>query len=710
MRNIVQLYITDLKRIVTNWAALIIILALIALPSLYAWFNIQASWDPYGNTKGIPVAITNEDVGTQLQGQTVNVGDLIVQSLKKNKKLGWTFVDKKKALDMVKHGDAYASILIPKDFSKKMTSILEENPEKPVITYTVNEKINAIAPKITSTGATGIVQQISEEFIKTVSKTVFSIFNELGIELEKDLPDIKNMKNLIFRLENDIPRINQIVNTALNDINTAGELETKVRNNLPIIKNVANKGVQLTNELSDFINKNKEAVQNIIPIIKGNIDQLRELADTKSQIQSILQNYQNNPDEANAALSEINTRLNRGVVVIDYTTGLLEKLNAQSDQKRLSIFINQLTKLKSDLQSEIALNNQIITSKTVADNVKKRLDDVSNLASSKIADIHANFESQYVPAIRRTMDDGMVVLEGTKKVLTDAQNSMPDVERILQDASKGISTGKQTIVKLKKDLPAVEKKIREIAHRIREFDKKADINEIIRFLKHNVNKESEFLKNPILLKEHKLFPIPNYGSGMTPFFTTLSLWVGAMLLISLLTVEVENNQLKSYQVYFGRLFTFLTIAILQSLIATLGDMYLLHTYVADKSWFVLFGVVNSIIFMVMVYTFVSVFGNVGKALGIVLLVLQISGSGGTFPIQVAPRFFQLINPYLPFTYSISLMREATGGILWDIVQKDVIILSIFLIASVFIGVTLKKLINQASEKMIKKVKESGLIH
>lgn len=710
MRNIVQLYITDLKRIVTNWAALIIILALIALPSLYAWFNIQASWDPYGNTKGIPVAITNEDVGTQLQGQSVNVGDLIVQSLKKNKKLGWTFVDKKKALDMVKHGDAYASILIPKDFSKKMTSILEENPEKPVITYTVNEKINAIAPKITSTGATGIVQQISEEFIKTVSKTIFSIFNELGIELEKDLPDIKNMKNLIFRLENDIPKINQIVNTALNDINTAGELETKVRSNLPIIKNVANKGVQLTNELSDFINKNKEAVQNIIPIIKGNIDQLRELADTKSQIQSILQNYQNNPDEANAALSEINTRLNRGVIVIDYTTGLLEKLNAQSDQKRLSIFINQLTKLKSDLQSEIALNNQIITSKTVADTVKKRLDDVSNLASSKIADIHANFESQYVPAIRRTMDDGMVVLEGTKKVLTDAQNSMPDVERILKDVSKGISTGKQTIVKLKKDLPAVEKKIREIAHRIREFDKKADINEIIRFLKHNVNKESEFLKNPILLKEHKLFPIPNYGSGMTPFFTTLSLWVGAMLLISLLTVEVKNDQLKSFQVYFGRLCTFLTIAILQSLIATLGDMYLLHTYVADKPWFVLFGVVNSIIFMVMVYTFVSVFGNVGKALGIVLLVLQISGSGGTFPIQVAPRFFQLINPYLPFTYSISLMREATGGILWDIVQKDVIILSIFLIVSIFIGVTLKKLINQASEKMIKKVKESGLIH
>ena len=173
---------------------------------------------------------------------------------------------------------------------------------------------------------------------------------------------------------------------------------------------------------------------------------------------------------------------------------------------------------------------------------------------------------------------------------------------------------------------------------------------------------------------------------MTPFFTTLSLWVGAMLLISLLTVEVENDQLKSYQVYFGRLFTFLTIAILQSLIATLGDMYLLHTYVADKPWFVIFGVVNSIIFMVMVYTFVSVFGNVGKALGIVLLVLQISGSGGTFPIQVAPRFFQLINPYLPFTYSISLMREATGGILWDIVQKDVIILSIFLIVSVFLSV------------------------
>lgn len=200
---------------------------------------------------------------------------------------------------------------------------------------------------------------------------------------------------------------------------------------------------------------------------------------------------------------------------------------------------------------------------------------------------------------------------------------------------------------------------------------------------------------------------------MSPFFTTLSLWVGALLLVSLLSVDVHSTSetaYRSYHVHFGRYLTFLTIAIVQSLLVTIGDIWLLKAYVADKIWFVLFGVILSAVFMLIVYTLVSVFGNVGKAMAIVLLVLQLAGSGGTFPIQVTPPFFQAIHPFLPFTYAISMMREAVGGILWDIVARDLIALALFAGAALLIGLALKKWINRYSTKMLEKAKQSGLIH
>lgn len=708
MRKIFQIYFTDIKRIVTNWAAFIIIVALIALPSLYAWFNIKASWDPYGNTKDIPVAITNQDAGYTVRGEQINVGKTIVESLRKNKKLGWKFVNEEDAIDGVKHGDYYASILIPKNFSEKITSIINENPEKPIITYTVNEKINAIAPKITSSGATGIVQEISGNFVKTVSETIFSLLHELGIEIERELPNIENMRNFIFKLENEIPEINRVVNTALTDINKAQEIEQKVKTYLPLVEKIATDGEKFSKELSGFVQKNQEAIKNIIPTIKGKLAAIDQSVSTALQVKELLQNYQNNPEGINVELTKINTKLNNSISMLNEVISILKQVDAQSTQHRLSNKIAELNQIKTALQTEVNLNNQVIASKAASQDVINRINNQAQLASSKIHDVVNHFDTN---AIQASVKEGINVLATANHAFEDARKSLPDVKKIMSDASKGIVVGKQTIEAVKKDLPTAEAKIKEIANRIREFEKKANLHEIIKLLKHNVERESDFLKTPVLLKEQKLFPIPNYGSGMSPFFSTLSFWVGAMLLISLLSVDVHNDEkMMSYQIYFGRLFTFLTLAILQSIIVTLGDMYLLHTYVVDKAWFVLFGVINSAVFMIIVYTMVSVFGNVGKALGIILLVLQISGSGGTFPIQVAPRFFQIINPFLPFTYSISLMREAAGGILWDIVLNDVLKLVIFLLASLLIGITLKKIINKISKRMIDKAKESKLIH
>ena len=194
---------------------------------------------------------------------------------------------------------------------------------------------------------------------------------------------------------------------------------------------------------------------------------------------------------------------------------------------------------------------------------------------------------------------------------------------------------------------------------------------------------------------------------MTPFYTVLSLWVGLLLLSSLLSAEVHGDY-KPYQVYLGRGLTFTTIAVIQALIVSLGDIYILGVQSVNPVLLVLGSVFTSIVFTFIVYSLLSVFGNMGKAMGIILLVIQVAGSGGTFPIEVTPKFFQMVNPYLPFTYAISMLRESIGGIYYPVLYKDISILCIYIIVSLLIALPLKKPINKIYKVFNGKFSESGL--
>lgn len=201
MKAIWKIFITDLKNIGTNWVAMVLIGGLIILPSLYAWFNIAASWDPYGNTDQIPIGIVNEDEGATVRDQEIHAGDEVVKSLKENRSLDWKFVDREKAMDKLEYGDYFAVIVIPKNFSESLGTVISDQPEKADVEYYVNEKINAIAPKITEKGASAIVEQVTSNFISTVNEIIFEIFNDLGVEIEKNLPDIEKFEDYLFTLE-----------------------------------------------------------------------------------------------------------------------------------------------------------------------------------------------------------------------------------------------------------------------------------------------------------------------------------------------------------------------------------------------------------------------------------------------------------------------------------------------------------------------------
>ncbi|MFF2157437.1 YhgE/Pip family protein [Paenibacillus chitinolyticus] len=714
MKKIGSIYARDIRNIATNWVAAVIILGLVFLPSLYAWFNIEASWDPYGQTGGIAIAVANNDEGATLRGKQLNLGNEIVASLKKNEKIGWTFVDEKEAMKGVNHGEYYASIIIPADFSAKIATVLTDDPQKADILYYVNEKINAVSPKITSKGATGVIDEVSRNFIKVANGTIFQIFNEIGVELENELPTIEKVKTLVFKLETVFPELNQAVGVALDDVHKSNDIVKKAQDNLPIVTQLAKDGEAFTNKLGDFLGKGSEAVEALGPNIKQDLLLLQQTATATQELTGILKDANFDPAVAKAAIDRVSQRLTVAVDVTDRMIGLFEQLNKYTGGKVMPFVIDRLKSVKDRFQQQLTtvgkIRDAIDKGEKPAQELVDNLNRLSKETAGFIGDILGRYDSEIQPQILQGIAKAKKTAQNAHTVLSEAVKSIPDLQKILGDAAKGLSVGDKELKEIQARLPEAETRIKDLADKIRAFEKEGNLTELIDLLKNNFEKESEFFSEPVQLKENKLFPIPNYGSAMSPFFTTLSLWVGALLLVSLLTVEVHEPGYKSYQVFFGRYMTFGTLAVMQSLMVTLGDMFILKTYVVDKLWFVLFGMVLSAVFMLIVYTLVSVFGNVGKAMAIVLLVLQLAGSGGTFPIQVTPPFFQAIHPYLPFTYGISMMREAVGGILWDIIMGDLVMMAVYIGITLLIGLALKKVINKSSAKFISRAKESKLIH
>lgn len=718
MKNIFKIYKRDLQNIITNWVAIVVMLGLMILPSLYAWFNIKSSWDPYSNTKSISVAVVNKDKAAFFKGQSINVGEELVNKLKINKNIGWKFVDEKEAEKGVKYGKYYASIMIPEDFSYKILSITRDKQEKPTLIYSVNEKSNAVAPKITSKGVTTIQSEVTKTFVKTVNGIIFEMFNKLGIELEKGKPKLKDLMNMIFYVNDKIPEINASIDKLEKGAITLEEFIEKINKDIPLIKDTINRALSAGDKTKLFLSKSKEGINNVAPYIKQDLIIARKINSTAEVlIEEGVDLIGKNSSKARENLLSSKDKLTNVKEILNSILELIDIINKDKKNIIMNDFENNIKDMKERVNNKIENINTVISSidrgEKVSVEVLNRLNNKANGIDSILEKTIEDFNPKIVPAINNVLNDLIVAADNTIQLLKNANENLPGATELLDKGYTGAEKGIKGIKILKSNLPSIEKSIGEVSNKLKTLDDDERLNEIIKLMKSNAKIESDFISNPVEIKENRIYPIPNYGSAMAPFFTTLSLWVGALILVSILSVEVKDikgaKKLKVHEKYFGRYFTFMTIAIFQALIVSLGDIYLLKVYVSNKSIFILFSIFISIIFSMIIYTLVSVFGNVGKALGVILLVLQISASGGTFPIEVTPGFFQRINPLLPFTYAVSGMREAVGGVIEGILLRDIIILLIYFTLSILVALLLKKKLEKINKNFVKKFKESGLV-
>lgn len=713
MKGAFEIFKKDLKNIFTNYGALIVVVALCILPSLYAWFNIKASWNPYAEsaTSGIKIGVVNKDLGATLNGKDINLGNTVVDELKDNKQMGWQFVSEEEANQMVEEGKYYAMITIPEDFSKNLTSIVTDDIEKGEIIYTVNEKINAIAPKLTDKGATAVQEKISKAIVSTVSDTIFGLANDLGIELENQIPKITTIYNALLDVQGNFGNINDTVNLAVQGAEQLKTLVVGIQEDIPMIKETVENAQKLSGEVKGFLSTSKSSLNNIAPIIKNDIKILNEISNdvstyTSALIDAINAGSENVPAMIDSLLDKLNS-INKSA---DSLINILETMNKFSPGKFDDI-ISNLQTVSSKIDSAITALNTIKDgiangekpNLSLLNNIMALSNDISNITNN----IYNNFDSEIVSKINTIFDDAYTVADNAMSILSEAEEKLPQVSELLTTVYQGADKGIEGIEFVKEKIPEAENMINDLISRVEGIKDSADLQDIVNLLKSDVKKRSDFLANPVEIVTNTLFSMGNYGTGMTPFYTVLSLWVGLLLLASMLTVEAHGDYSATAQ-YFGKLLLFLSISIVQALIVSIGDLYVLKIYCVNPLLFVLGSVFTSIIFTFIVYSLCSVFGNVGKVLGIVLLVIQIGGSGGTFPIQLTPKFFQAINPFLPFTYAISFAREAIGGVVQSVLIKDIIVLSIYAVIFMIISVFLKKPINKLSQGFAESIKKSGI--
>ena len=714
MKNIIEIFRKDIKEVFRKTNTWIIIVGLIFLPSMYAWPNILSSWDPYGHTNNIKVAVASEDEGTTVDGKDLNLGKSLVSGLKNNKNLDWQFVsNKQKAEDGVRIGEYYASIVVPKNFSQDMTSVSRAEPQRATIEYTVNEKINAISPKITNSGASAIANNISKNFVETANGIIFEKLHEAGIKFEENLPSIEKAKQEIFKLNDNFSTYEQAVSELIAKVEHSSNVLNNVQNILSEIDRVATNSIMLADKAGITINNIQGFNERLLPIINNHLNVVEEVSREANVIAKEIQQKPDKIEEIKARQKALDSRLQASGERLQLVKNIFEYFNNLSNERLFNSQLDRVTTLSNDITMIKEVNNNIYNNmdyyEEIADTVKEEFVNRSARVNEVSTNINSKLNDEIAPLISQVLNKAEVNIDKVSGIIAHAQGELPTLERKLSEAEIKINNAYGRLLSLQAQMPSAKSKIQKLTDEIKKADSGIDKNQLVNLLKVDYKQQAEFFANPVKLQENKLYHIENYGSAMTPFYTVLSIWVGSLLMSSLLTTKVEDEEkkYKPYQKYFGRGLLFVIISLFQTLIITLGDMYVLGTQATSPYRFVVYALLISLLFSSIIYTIVCILGNVGKAVCIVLLVLQLGSSGGTFPIQMTSEFFQALYPKVPFTYSIGLLREAVGGVYIPAVERDIKILFIYLIVVLAGGAILVSL-KARSEKLSRERERSKL--
>lgn len=720
MKRTFEIFRRDINRLSHNMVAMIVTIGVCLIPSLYAWFNIAANYDPYANTGNIKIAVANADKGTEneLIGE-LNVGEEIVQNLKKNDSLGWKFTDEKKAVQGVKSGKYYAAIVIPEDFSSSFVSILSGDMKQPQFEYYLNEKKNAIAPKVTGTGASTIQEQVNEEFIAAAAGSVSKILGQTAEQMGTQVDTVQ--ENLIAKMqtaEENLEEYQVVLENLNKTIDGSDDLINGTQETLDALKSAVASGAKSMNNGTDIL----ASVRNSVGALSvGLSDGLTQGADALSGISSAVgtdlgklnEKVQNVNEKIGNTITSMQDLISKNEEILT----VLRELDNQVPGNPLSEIIEKL-ETENQRHKEILKNLQT-GNNSIGNAVNTSVQGLNQIASviqdgqKNLQTSRASFEKNVLPSLNQSLDSFAQLSGKVSGVLAGVEPSAEQLKNVTGDLKQTLSDTKTAMESTKEALDDVQKKLNTAITDLGALQSSDIYLSLKELTKKDTGEVAEFMHSPVQLETKSFYRVENYGSAMAPFYTNLAIWVGGIVLIAIFKMEVDKDEkIKSFTVtqgYFGRWLLYITTGLIQALIICLGDIYLLKIQCKNPAAFIFAGLFASFVYVNLIYALSITFKHIGKALSVILVILQIPGSAGTYPIEMTPAFFQFVHPLLPFTYGINAMREAIAGIYGMHYWKNILCLAVFLPIALGIGLLLRPHLLNLNYLFDRKLAETDLM-
>lgn len=731
MKNILQIFLRDIRKIKGNTIAMIMMIGILVVPTLYAWFNIGGSWDPYENTSGIKIAVASDDAGYQgdLLAIDINLGDKILTYFHENDEMDWVFTDSEEAIEGAKSGKYYAAIVVPESFSEDMMTLFSTGKDlkNPELQYYANGKKNAIASIVTEKRADAVQGEVSEKFVKAISKAALEAMKTVvNVADEADQSDI--VDNLIHNLEDISSDLTAAAGTISAFESMASATQTMLDSTSTFLKDTQTRSdgdLDSLGELEGTVNELKYSLDGATSRLNDALESSAALYQEMAKaVRQGIQAAATSDDVAQlkTSLGDISTKLDTVITGYSSAADQLDAANASLAQQGLDVGLGDVI---ADLRTTVTLMQTLKTGlgdamtsvgtlTTDAAAAQKELDGIL----AKLADNAASVQKDYEDHVKKDLQDLASSVGNADAKVTTLLNSMDEgldgVYKLSDSTESDLAKLQKTLKTSRGLLERGAADLTDLADRLRSEKDRDSLDTIDSLLNEDLDVVGSFISTPVELTTEHVYEVENYGSAMAPFYTTLAIWVGGVVMAAMLKAGVKEKELigltnvKNYQKYLGRYLLFLILGLLQATLICLGDLYFLGIQCKSPLLFLLAGWVTSLVYVNLIYTLCVSFGDIGKAVSVILMVLQVAGTGGNFPIELAPAFFQKLYNALPFVYSMNAMRETVAGFYGNYYWNQLGTLLLYLIPSLVLGLILRMPIIRWNEHFEEKLESTKL--
>ena len=685
------------------------------VPALYAWFNIAGFWDPYSHTSHIRVAVANEDEGaTKDQIGTVNVGAMLETQLKENDQLGWHFVSADEARAEVERGDSYAAFVIPASFSRDLTGIVDGTYVKPNIQYYVNEKNNAVAPKITGAGATSLDRQINSAFVSTVAKVLSEKASEAGVSIANNADQKRSdVSASVSEASAKLGSASQTLDGMGAKIDATKASVASARSTLSDLDAAASELSTSLDQADQLVSDSRTSLASFSSQMGGALDGLSSNA--ASALAGVSANAGTLDGAVQGASGRVGGLLTEGTSINNSVGDVLAELNAlgignlPAAGTALTDLTNQNAALSTALGNLTTLNSDLSATSTSISDALTKASDASAAVSSAVTNARSGVSSQ-LPAISSALDDfssASSSMRGSLDTLRSQRDQvsglLDQLDSLLDGAKTATQTSATNVAAIRTDLESVETDISSLSS-------SNTLRDLADSLGVNAESIASFMASPTKIETKAVYPVAAYGSAMAPLFTNLALWIGAFSLVLLFKLDVDEEgigPISSASKYMGRWMLLAFFGVIQALVVSTGVL-VIGVQTVSRLGFVGTSMVISMVFVSIVYMLSTCFQHIGKGLCVIIMVVQIPGSAGLYPIEVLPSFFRFLHPLFPFTYGINALREIVGGFYGHTYLSCLAVLGAEALVAFAIGLALRPFLVNLNAMITRDLSSSGL--